>query len=202
MNNKNRRTLKQAGHLGNETKLYRCRWCGEKIPKGRRRTFCSDYCVHEYKIRSNYNYAREQVYIRDKGICAKCGVSTDALKSKLEQEAKMLEVKSGKNYMLIWRELAKEHGMPDPSRTWWEADHIVAIAEGGGLGGLETYQTLCYKCHQEKTKEMRHKLKGKGNKFVDREDNEAGVVYDEILPAGLSFDCGNSSGEGDTRPEQ
>ncbi len=193
--NSNRRRLKQAGYLGDNVKLYRCRWCGGKMPTtGKRRTFCSDNCVHEYKLRSNYNYAREQVFERDHGVCAQCGIDTEAFKSQLKEEAKLIEAKTGKNYMLVWRDLAKQHGMPDPSRTWWEADHIVAIAEGGGLGGLETYQTLCYKCHQQKTIDMRHRLKGTGNKFVDREQEGADVVYDE-LPAGLSFGSRESTGE-------
>src|SRR5262249_47445533 len=29
-----------------------CRWCGVKVPKGRR-SFCSDACVHEHKLRSD-----------------------------------------------------------------------------------------------------------------------------------------------------
>jgi|YNPMSStandDraft_1061717.scaffolds.fasta_scaffold09510_2 5-methylcytosine-specific restriction endonuclease McrA len=177
-----RRTLKQAGFLGENVKLFRCRWCGNEIPKNsRRRTFCSDKCVHEYKIRSNYNYAREKVYERDRGVCAQCGLDTDRFKEELKTQAELMAKKSGRSALIILKELARENGMPGPERTWWEADHIVAIAEGGGLGGLDSYQTLCYKCHQQKTIEMRHRLKGTGNKFVERDKEGADVVYDEFL---------------------
>lgn len=34
---------------------------------------------------------------------------------------------------------------------WWQADHIVPVAEGGGACGLENLQTLCTPCHKAKT---------------------------------------------------
>ena len=51
-----------------------CRWCRTEVG-GRRRTFCSDDCVHEWKLRSSASYLRECVFKRDRGICAVCGVS-------------------------------------------------------------------------------------------------------------------------------
>jgi hypothetical protein len=41
-----------------------CWWCGVKVPKGRR-SFCSDACVHEHKLRSDPGYLREQAFQRD-----------------------------------------------------------------------------------------------------------------------------------------
>ena len=52
-----------------------CRRCGREVPKGRR-SFCSDECVHEHKLRSNPGYLREQVFERDRGVCAECGADT------------------------------------------------------------------------------------------------------------------------------
>ena len=43
---------------------------------GRRRTFCSDACVHEWRLRSSTSYLRECVFERDKGVCALCGLDT------------------------------------------------------------------------------------------------------------------------------
>ncbi|WP_185269586.1 HNH endonuclease [Chryseobacterium bernardetii] len=34
----------------------------------------------------------------------------------------------------------------------WQADHILAVINGGGGKGIENYQTLCLHCHKEKTK--------------------------------------------------
>ena len=35
--------------------------------------------------------------------------------------------------------------------TAWDADHILEVVNGGGLCGLENYQTLCHPCHKAKT---------------------------------------------------
>lgn len=45
--------------------------------------------------------------------------------------------------------------------SWWEADHIVPVAEGGGQCGPENYRTLCYRCHAEETKKLRARLAAK-----------------------------------------
>ena len=34
----------------------------------------------------------------------------------------------------------------------WQADHIIAVVNGGGCCGLDGYQTLCISCHKEKTR--------------------------------------------------
>src|SRR6201989_354948 len=50
-----------------------CRWCSLEVPRGRY-TFCSQFCVHEWKLRSQPAYLREQVFDRDRGICACCHI--------------------------------------------------------------------------------------------------------------------------------
>src|SRR5206468_8299143 len=50
-----------------------CRWCNLETPRGRV-TFCSDWCVHEWRLRTDPGYLRDQVFERDKGICAACGL--------------------------------------------------------------------------------------------------------------------------------
>ena len=49
-----------------------CRWCDFEILAKRRRTFCSDYCVHQWRLRTDPGYLRDQVLARDRGICAVC----------------------------------------------------------------------------------------------------------------------------------
>lgn len=56
----------------------RCAWCGTtEIPKGRI-SWCSDTCVDEYRLRSDAGFVRIKVFQRDKGICALCGVDSNA----------------------------------------------------------------------------------------------------------------------------
>jgi len=50
--------------------------------------------------------------------------------------------------------LREEWGISGNRMTMWDADHIVPVAEGGGLTGLENYATLCTLCHRQKTAEQ------------------------------------------------
>lgn len=61
-----------------------CRYvrCNNEVPKGRR-TWCSDGCVHEYRLRSDWNYARTQLRKREKGVCQVCGADTRKFKRSL-----------------------------------------------------------------------------------------------------------------------
>lgn len=160
----------------------RCKWCAGPVVKPRL-TFCSDDCVHEWKLRVSGSYVRFHVYKRDRGVCACCRIDTDRM-------ARLLQPTS------YWRELLREfcdrHGIRDPhrmaeeeeaawdrrrkrilfkadrikkkiDRTWllanmdlrsfWDADHVVRVVDGGGCCGLDNYQTLCVFCHAKKTRE-------------------------------------------------
>ena len=56
----------------------------------------------------------------------------------------------------------------------WQADHIVPVAEGGGLCGLDGYRTLCSDCHKRVTRQLNQRLKEK-RRGEHREDN-SGLV--------------------------
>jgi hypothetical protein len=38
---------------------------------------------------------------------------------------------------------------------FWEAHHKVAVADGGGLCGLDGYETLCVRCHGKESGHQR-----------------------------------------------
>ena len=38
-------------------------------------------------------------------------------------------------------------------KSWWEADHIVAVVEGGD-SSLDNMRTLCIPCHRTVTREL------------------------------------------------
>ncbi|HXB73046.1 MAG TPA: HNH endonuclease signature motif containing protein [Candidatus Acidoferrales bacterium] len=121
-----------------------CRWCGAAVPKGRL-TFCGEACVHEWKLRTDASYLRAQVFGRDHGVCAQCGIDTEALrkdKRKLDYRAR--------------RQFEKDWG---GRRNLWDADHIVPVAEGGGECDLSNMRTLCVLCHREATAKLRARLR-------------------------------------------
>jgi len=125
-----------------------CRWCSLEVPR-RRFTFCSEFCVHEWKLRTQPAYLREQVLLRDKGICAECGVDAIA-------EALRLRYSRGARR----RQLLAHWGLKARTRkSLWDADHIVPVAVGGGECDLNNIRTLCLRCHRAATARLRQRLK-------------------------------------------
>jgi len=124
-----------------------CRRCSSEIPKGSgRRTFCSDGCVVEWKIRTQPDFAAERVHARDRGICASCGRDCDALQRKVRVTKRERRA----------RRMA-ELGLPPyllRRRRYWEVDHILPVVLGGGSCGLENLRTLCWECHRKVTREL------------------------------------------------
>ena len=124
-----------------------CRWCNLEVPP-RRFTFCSDWCVHEWRLRSDPGYLREQVLQRDRGICAICRTDTRAAYRELRRSR-------GTHRLRL---LAKWGLKRLNRRTLWDADHIVPVVEGGGECGLQNLRTLCLLCHRLQTLELRRRL--------------------------------------------
>lgn len=123
-----------------------CKVCGKSLPP-RRRAYCSDECW----CRNTPSIMRDQVFARDRGICALCGLDTAKLTRKY---------------------LGNSH--------YWEADHIVPVSEGGGLCGLEGYRTLCKgvgtnNCHGKVSGELRKRLNER--KRIEKRQRESGRLF-------------------------
>jgi hypothetical protein len=125
-----------------------CRWCTLEVPSGRR-TFCSEWCVSEWRLRSDPGYLREKTFERDRGICALCATDTNAAWIELKRSRGMARAR-----------LVSRWGMKALNRrSLWDADHIVPVVEGGGECDLENIRTLCLVCHRHVTKKLRDRLK-------------------------------------------
>jgi 5-methylcytosine-specific restriction endonuclease McrA len=138
-----------------------CRMCGGAL-SGRRTSFCGEPCVHEFMMRSNPGYAQSQVRERDKGICAHCGRDIEAIHKRayhaykratrtgfaIDYHQSIILYRRRMDRFEKWR---KASGWPDVLRVWWEAHHITAVVEGGGLCGLDGYITLCVQCHKRES---------------------------------------------------
>lgn len=127
-----------------------CRWCRLEILAPRRRSFCSAYCVHQWRLRSDPGYLRDQVYARDRGICALCATDTVAAYKELKRSRGRLRAEA----LAMWG-LASVQAR----RSLWDADHIVPVAEGGGQCDLDNLRTLCLPCHREVTADLRRRLR-------------------------------------------
>ena len=97
--------------------------------------------MHAWKLRTDSGYLREQVFARDRGVCALCGIDTEALrrnKRKLDYAAR--------------QQFEKEWGR---RRHLWDADHVLPVSQGGGECDLSNMRTLCLPCHKKVTALLR-----------------------------------------------
>jgi 5-methylcytosine-specific restriction protein A len=125
-----------------------CRWCSLEVP-ARRFTFCSDFCVHEWKLRSQPGYLREQILQRDRGMCAHCGLDTI-------REHRKLKRARGESRMALIQHWGLTRRM---RKSLWDADHILPVTEGGGECDLDNIRTLCLRCHRTVTARLRERIR-------------------------------------------
>lgn len=124
-----------------------CKECFDKIPEGsRRRVYCSKECSDLFSMQVKSSFARKWVLKRDKGICNSCGLDCVARRRhccRIHHLCYTLpdhKVKFKNKKLFVG--------------TLWDMDHIIPVRDGGRTIP-ENLQTLCWWCHQTKTKEMR-----------------------------------------------
>ena len=151
------RTLEEAGRVQRRAALLTgpnglplCRWCQLEIFAKRRRTFCSEYCVHQWRLRSDAGYLRDQVFARDRGVCAVCAADTVAIYHALKQARGA--ARAARLLVYGMKTIASR-------RSLWDADHIRPVAEGGGQCDVDNIRTLCLLCHRKATAELRRRLR-------------------------------------------
>jgi 5-methylcytosine-specific restriction endonuclease McrA len=128
-------------------------------------------------VRAHPAAGRRLVDARDRGLCAGCHVDTEAVAGYADQATR--EVVGRWNHERGLRIHARRWDSAPPElvrmiqvareeilepygwghlwrrRTFWDADHLVPVADGGP-STLENLQTLCLSCHQAKTLTQRH----------------------------------------------
>ncbi|KAJ2741203.1 hypothetical protein GGI20_005348 [Coemansia sp. BCRC 34301] len=144
-----------------------CLWCSKETetllslfcasPHGRPylATEFGEGCVHEHRMRRDNQYVRQQLFLRDGGVCYDCGIDTHALFvqaiacATLNERIAMFRMLARR--APEWRKKVKR---PLASMEYeftegmfWEAAHKVDVKHGGGLCGLDGFQTLCVPCH-------------------------------------------------------
>ena len=124
-----------------------CRWCNLEVPP-RRVTFCSVWCVHEWRLRTDAGYLREQTLERDHGICAQCRIDCVAEWNRIRRLRGAARLRAHRSWGISARS----------RKSLWDADHIVPVIEGGGECDLSNIRTLCLKCHQAATSELRRRI--------------------------------------------
>lgn len=131
--------------------------------------------------------------MRDRGICAECGVDAERAESRFRicsvwEWVRKHERVGSWHHRHSWMAPAPKFLHPKNDRfqwhsprvqsaikrrierivadgwnllrtSWWQADHIVPVVEGGGQCGISNLRTLCERCHRRATKALRKRLK-------------------------------------------
>jgi 5-methylcytosine-specific restriction enzyme A len=146
-----------------------CCGCGREVGH-RRSSSHSQECVERWRAHSDLNSIKYKVERRDKGVCALCGTDTEKLKQRIitlvaramgwqdRHWGSALSMMDGNWKVRRIREILVRHRWPTTDRRWWEADHIVPVAEGGGGCDFNGYRTLCCPCHKAETKKLAGRL--------------------------------------------
>ena len=109
-----------------------------------------DFCVEEWKLRSDPGHLRERAFERDRGVCAVCS---------LDCVAEFNHIRKLRGAARL-RKLAEYGLRPGSRKSLWDADHIVPVVEGGGECDLDNIRTVCLKCHRRLTAELRARRSG------------------------------------------
>jgi 5-methylcytosine-specific restriction endonuclease McrA len=136
-----------------------CAFCGGSLSTaskvtGVESTYCSRECTYEGRLKRGGMYSssriREQVFALEGGVCCLCGINAHALFTRIVglEPAERLNALCNSNWKLPITARALERLLQNPKEgDFWQADHIIPVAEGGGGCGLENLRTLCVPCH-------------------------------------------------------
>lgn len=128
-----------------------CLYCGVDLSfDGRRISFCCNEHSRLYDEQFTWEVQKEVIFLRDNYTCVKCGFNDKEFRQKLREK---FPPKYG-----MWKDIDKRRhyckglGL-DSTRSFLECDHIHAIKMGGHPFDHDNLQTLCQKCHKQKTKQ-------------------------------------------------
>lgn len=159
-----------------------CAWCADALPdaafaRGVESTYCSQDCAEKGRLKRGGMYAstrvRAQVFGLEGGVCQKCGIDAHALFVRISalEPAERLNALINAKWKLPKTGPALDRLLQQPKEgDFWEADHIQAVAEGGGGCGLDNLQTLCTPCHRIETEKLRSRLRLNGGSSRNQMD--------------------------------
>ena len=144
-----------------------CAYCGGDLSAASRlpgvsSTYCSRECADQGRLKRGWGNLRAQVFALEGGVCRLCGIDGHALYTRLLglKPAERLNALCNANYKLPKSAKALDRLLHNPREgDFWQADHILAVSEGGGSCGLENLRTLCVPCHATETQKLQGRLK-------------------------------------------
>ena len=125
---------------------------------------CSWKCHQELAARVSGSAIRRQLFELEKGVCQICSMDMHSVfqrykrlhpSDRVQELMRLPGFKVGASNSGILQNPVEGH--------FWQADHIVPVAEGGGCCSLDNFRTLCTPCHQKETNALRQRLVARKN---------------------------------------
>lgn len=163
----------------------RCAYCGGTMSAATRRegviaTYCSRECTEQGRLKRGGMYSsnnvRQQVFALEGGVCQLCGVNAHSLYTRIValEPSERLNTLCNASWKLPQSAKALERLLQKPTEgDFWQADHIRAVAEGGGGCDISNFRTLCVPCHIGETGKLRGRLKLSGGVQDNRSTSDS-----------------------------
>lgn len=108
-------------------------------------------------------FLRKMVYQRDGSVCSNCGCEAELTQRVFQHALAHLRFFEGARAFFLWQKLVVLAGFQPGQPSWWQADHILPLSEGG-LDTLQNLRTLCLPCHRQETSQLKKRL-AKGDRL-------------------------------------
>lgn len=146
-----------------------CAWCAKTLSRASLRgdsTYCTEECARNGRLKRGGMFSSSRIrmaaFAIENGRCSLCRVDAHALYRQIcaLHPAERLNKLLSAHWKLPTTATAIENFLQNPKECqFWQVDHKIAVAEGGGGCGLENLRTLCVPCHQRETEKLRSRLK-------------------------------------------
>lgn len=168
----------------------RCANCGGTMSSATRHagvqsTYCSVECRDAGQINRGGMYSstsvRRHVFGLEGGVCQICRIHAYELYTRILalRPSERLNTLLAAGWTLPQTAKSLERLLQDPKEgDFWQADHIHAVAEGGGGCDLSNYRTLCVPCHKSVTERLHGRLKLTGGPNADATKNSDNTTSD------------------------
>jgi len=126
--------------------------------------YCSPQCSRVGRgVPNRPGGLRRKVFLRDNGICSRCGLDCKPLGQRLKVLRARVSEMWAKSRAFDSQD--SDYAILIGASSWddfpWHADHIIPVAEGG-THDLSNLRTLCIHCHHDITApKYRSKLAGR-----------------------------------------
>jgi hypothetical protein len=130
-----------------------CRWCHSEL-SSKEEEFCCDQCSRSHHGATPAQRLKQHVYLRDKGVCHKCGMDCEELRCTILNIVSMYGNQYARSVLMTtgFKKLEATSLAQEPHQDFWLVDDRD--------GSPDSAETVCRACASR-----RRKKKGKQGDF-------------------------------------